>query len=284
VTPSGRQLTFLNPGNNFRWIETKPGFHLQATNVDKSQVNDSNRADIRDRNFTIVYKLNAEYRSLDQTQIIGTNTHVECQSVGTHFCGDGVVEPGIEACDPADTTHAGWGTAGCNTSCQPVTAPTPSCDSLTASPTFGTSPVTTTLTCNGSNLATGSSYTIDCGNGTTGVMSGNNGTCTYINNQPSGSLTFTPKCTINNTITSSACQTNIVANPPPVAGVCNSAVNGQTYPHTTTAYPVAQCTSGTPSVTTFPTPGTTVSWTCSGTNGGATSPLCSASTLPVPVN
>ncbi len=72
--------------------------------------------------------------------------------------------------------------------------------------------------------------------------------------------------------------------PPPVAGVCNSAVNGQTYPHTTTAYPVAQCTSGTPSVTTFPTPGNTVSWTCSGTNGGAVSPVCSASTLPVPVN
>ena len=64
-------------------------------------VTDANRANIRDRNFTIVYKLNAEYRSLDQTQILGTNTHIECQSVGVHFCGDGIIEPSKETCDDA---------------------------------------------------------------------------------------------------------------------------------------------------------------------------------------
>jgi hypothetical protein len=72
--------------------------------------------------------------------------------------------------------------------------------------------------------------------------------------------------------------------PTPVPGVCSSTINGATYPHTTTAYPSAQCASGTPSVSTFPTPGTTVSWTCSGSAGGAASPTCTATTLPVPVN
>lgn len=104
---------------------------------------------------------------------------------------------------------------------------TPSCDSITASPTFGTSPVTTTLTCSGSNLPVGSTYAISCGNGINATMSGSTGTCTYANTQSSGSLTFTPKCTINGTITAPACQTNVGINPipvPPVVGTPNLSI------------------------------------------------------------
>ena len=44
-------------------------------------------------------------------------------------------------------------------------------------------------------------------------MSGNQGTCTYINTSTTASITYSPRCTINGTITSPACQTNVGINP-----------------------------------------------------------------------
>jgi len=46
-------------------------------------------------------------------------------------------------------------------------------------------------------------------------MNGNKGTCTYTNPNTAGSITREAQCTINSTITSNACKTNIVVNPAP---------------------------------------------------------------------
>lgn len=70
VTPSGKELTFLSPGNAYRWVETAAGKSLGLVNVDISKVTNTNRAQIRDKNFTVVYTLNTQYRNLDQTQIL----------------------------------------------------------------------------------------------------------------------------------------------------------------------------------------------------------------------
>jgi hypothetical protein len=203
---------------------------------------------------------------------------VECQQIGVHFCGDGVIESGKEACDPADPAHTGWGTAGCNTSCQPVAAVVPACNSIVASPTFGTTPVTTTLICSGSNLPTNSTYAIECGNGTNATMTGNSGTCTYTNSSLVNSVTFVPKCTINGTLTSTACQTNVGVNPAPTPGNCSTMLTGlQTSPVL-----AGQCNIGMP--INFVENGTNpinYTWSCTGVNGGVTSPVCTASYSPV---
>jgi hypothetical protein len=62
----------------------------------------------------------------------------------------------------------------------------------------------------------------------------------------------------------------------PTAGVCGSA-NGHRFLSTDTGYAAAgkpQCSSGTPTVTTFPTGGTPATWYCA--NSGINSPQCSA--------
>lgn len=65
--------------------------------------------------------------------------------------------------------------------------------------------------------------------------------------------------------------------PPPVNGSCGS--NAQTYPAGTTSYSGSYCSSGSPSSTPgFPAPGTSVNWTCLGSNGGGNS-QCTASVL-----
>ena len=63
-------------------------------------------------------------------------SHSECVFYKPAFCGDGVLDAGKETCDPADASKTGWGAGGCSTSCQPipVVAPTPTCDSATATP------------------------------------------------------------------------------------------------------------------------------------------------------
>lgn len=68
---------------------------------------------------------------------------------------------------------------------------------------------------------------------------------------------------------------NVSIAPAPVVGVCGPAAT--TYPQGSSSYAGDYCTEGTPSATpTFPSPGSSVSWTCSGLNGGADSPLCIA--------
>ena len=70
---------------------------------------------------------------------------------------------------------------------------------------------------------------------------------------------------------------------PKVNGACGTA-NGVAFAHTDTGYgSYTQCAYGSPSNTAFPAPGASVSWTCSGVNGGTVSPTCTASRDSVPV-
>ncbi|MCK9578120.1 hypothetical protein M0R01_01330, partial [bacterium] len=69
---------------------------------------------------------------------------------------------------------------------------------------------------------------------------------------------------------------------PPINGACGPAATTYYYIHTT--YPAAQCSSGTPSNTAFPAIGSSVSWTCSGQNGGVASTTCTASRTGLPIN
>jgi hypothetical protein len=60
-------------------------------------------------------------------------------------------------------------------------------------------------------------------------------------------------------------------------GACGSA-DGRTYPNGSSSYaPYTQCSAGNPSSTSFPAAGSSVTWTCSGQNGGSQSANCSAS-------
>lgn len=63
----------------------------------------------------------------------------------------------------------------------------------------------------------------------------------------------------------------------PINGVCGNA-NGIAYSYGSASYsPYAQCSAGSPSTIAFPSAGNSVSWTCSGSNGGSSSGTCSAS-------
>ncbi|BFT94221.1 hypothetical protein MNSC_02290 [Minisyncoccus archaeophilus] len=64
-------------------------------------------------------------------------------------------------------------------------------------------------------------------------------------------------------------------------GACGSAV--RTFAYNETSYGTyAQCSTGTPSSTTFPSQGGSTSWTCSGINGGPASTTCTASRANAP--
>src|SRR3989344_2911971 len=78
---------------------------------------------------------------------------------------------------------------------------------------------------------------------------------------------------------------------PAVNGSCGNAAGTYqgdptgNYPYDRTSYsPYVQCASGSPSTTSFPPLGGSVTWTCSGTNGGSPSPTCYASRSPAPLN
>jgi prepilin-type N-terminal cleavage/methylation domain-containing protein len=69
----------------------------------------------------------------------------------------------------------------------------------------------------------------------------------------------------------------------PVNGVCGSAV--RTFAYNETSYgSYVQCTSGTSTNATFPNQGSSVSWTCSGSNGGSNSGTCTASRDVLPIS
>jgi hypothetical protein len=71
---------------------------------------------------------------------------------------------------------------------------------------------------------------------------------------------------------------------PPVAGSCGTA-NGKIYPSGTTVYaPDTQCATGTSTNTAFPAVGSSTSWICNGTGGGANSGSCSASRSAAAIN
>lgn len=82
---------------------------------------------------------------------------------------------------------------------------------------------------------------------------------------------------VNSTGTGYTGATPFTTSLTPISGVCGSA-NGVAYVNGSSSYsPYTQCSSGSSSNTAFPTAGNTVTWTCSGQNGGSVSPTCSAS-------
>jgi hypothetical protein len=69
-----------------------------------------------------------------------------------------------------------------------------------------------------------------------------------------------------------------------INGSCGTA-NNSTYSYEENSWGAfTQCASGSPSSSAFPSQGNSASWTCSGTNGGASSGTCIAYRKPVPVN
>lgn len=65
VHPDGstQWATIMDPGSSYKWTQTIPGKELFVTSIDKSKINDSNRALVRDANFVTVYKLTAQFRN-----------------------------------------------------------------------------------------------------------------------------------------------------------------------------------------------------------------------------
>jgi hypothetical protein len=90
---------------------------------------------------------------------------------------------------------------------------------------------------------------------------------------PAAGETVTWTCPVANGSPISCTATH---SPAPVAGVCGAAQ--QTYVYSATAYSGALCSTGTasPASPAFPSCGSSSSWSCLGTNGGA-SPSCTAS-------
>lgn len=87
---------------------------------------------------------------------------------------------------------------------------------------------------------------------------------------PDGIRTNTTNWISYNSITFSISQS-------PTNGQCGNA-SGKTYPSSTTSYGSdSQCSAGNSSNNSFPSVGSSVNWSCSGTNGGSSSSSCSSS-------
>ena len=94
---------------------------------------------------------------------------------------------------------------------------TPSCNSISISPTSGTTPLNSSVSCNTTNAT---SVSIACGNGQ--VINNSNGICNYTTIG-----TFAPRCTVNGSITNTACTASVTTTPPVTTPpVCNPAKTG----------------------------------------------------------
>ena len=87
--------------------------------------------------------------------------------------------------------------------CLPLNLPAPSCDSISVSPTTGTTPFNSVVSCNTTSATT---VSIACGNGQ--VINSANGTCNYTT-----AGTFAPRCTVNGNISGASCVGSVTANP-----------------------------------------------------------------------
>lgn len=143
--------------------------------------------------------------------------HKECAFVSPRFCGDALVTNGEKCDDGAQNGQPGK----CNASCTDLSITKPSCDSMTVSTGAGDAPLNVSVTCNATDAT---SYHIDCGNGTVNLAS--TAVCRYVTG---GS--FTPRCTVNGSVTSPACTKTVTVTPPPVTPACSTVITGtQTSP------------------------------------------------------
>ncbi len=133
-------------------------------------------------------------------------------------CTVGSVVPGSFQAIGTNPINYSWKCSGsnggsdspvCTASYTPPVNPNPTCDSLTATPRSGTSPVTSTLSCATTDATT---VSISCGNGQ--GISGANGTCIYTNTT-GAPVVYAPRCTVDGTITNSGCTTSISVDPVP---------------------------------------------------------------------
>ena len=115
----GEKYVLLKPGESARWIRTKKGYDLGFRSIDKSLINSANLEDIRDRNFTVVYTNRPRYWDDKSKKYspTGSQKHVTCQTIGAHFCGDGILDKDKEICDPRDPNKVNWTANGCSTDC-----------------------------------------------------------------------------------------------------------------------------------------------------------------------
>lgn len=116
----GEKYVLLKPGESARWIKTKKGYDLGFRSIDKSLINSANLEDIRDRNFTVVYTNRPRYWDDKSKKYspTGSQKHVTCQTIGAHFCGDGILDKDKEICDPRDPNKVNWTANGCSTDCR----------------------------------------------------------------------------------------------------------------------------------------------------------------------
>jgi hypothetical protein len=179
-----------------------------ATNI---TIDCGNGTTIPSANGTCTYTTPGYYSAICRVNdsITNANCQKNIQVDAAPFCGDGI-RNGTESCDPTDPTKSGWGTAtpGCSNTCVPLNLPAPSCNSISVSPTTGTTPLSSVVSC---NTTSATSVSIDCGNGQ--VINSANGTCNYTT-----AGTFAPRCTVNGNITGTSCVGSVTASTPIFCG------------------------------------------------------------------
>jgi len=125
----------------------------------KNHPNSRTNGTINSHDFGLRYKVSYD----NSNNYPNTNDdieHTECVYYSVTWCGDGVRDSAYEVCDPNDSSHAGWGTGGCNNQCEPINTPQPTtCDGITVTPSTGVAPVTSNVSCSATRAST---YQIQC--------------------------------------------------------------------------------------------------------------------------
>ncbi|MDD2487543.1 MAG: hypothetical protein PHS92_04185 [Candidatus Gracilibacteria bacterium] len=206
----------------------------------------------------------------DQTNRIWSSviTHPnECWNVYLSYCGDTVIDSAEgEVCDFNDTTHAGWGTAGCNASCQPISNPPP--------PPPGGSCIIGNLSSTTSGLSNGTITTTNYTNATNAPLLCAGGSVPSV-------LTITGNSATWSCDGYAGCLTSWSSPPPPPGGSCiignlssttlgllNGTITTTNYTNTTNA-PLLCAGGSVPSVLTIT--GNSATWSCDGYAGCLTS-------------
>lgn len=147
---------------------------------------------------------------------------------------------------------------------------TPACNTISVNPTSGNIPLSSSVTCNTTSATT---IQIDCGNGQS--FPNTSATCTYTTVG-----TFTPKCTVDGTLSPASCQGSVTTTSVPVQPVCGPNTGVQVSPVTASTSGI--CPTGT-SVVGFTPSGISpilYTWNCKDNITNLTSPSCNASYTP----